>query len=169
MSNLSQAVNDEGGEVNVAFDHDHEPSQPPTDTIPGVAKRFKSRGQPWALVVDDNYGEGSAREHAALQPRFYGARLSSGYNYSALSHCHSGCAMIIARSFARIHETNLKVGSDFISNCDKHSHGRIYRNRAFSLFGLLRNRIIRASSQETSLRQLGLRVCSKAIKMPRLQ
>ena len=36
-------------------------------------------------------GEGSAREHAALQPRFY------------------GCAMIVARSFARIHETNLKV------------------------------------------------------------
>jgi len=95
LTNISEnllitAVNDEGGEVNVAFDHDHEPSQPPTDTIPGVAKRFKSRGQPWALVVDDNYGEGSAREHAALQPRFY------------------GCAMIIARSFARIHETNLK-------------------------------------------------------------
>jgi len=40
--------------------------------------------------VDENYGEGSAREHAALQPRFY------------------GCALIVARSFARIHETNLK-------------------------------------------------------------
>lgn len=58
--------------MNVAFDHDHSPSEGKTDTIPGVAKRFKSRGQPWALVVDDNYGEGSAREHAALQPRFYG-------------------------------------------------------------------------------------------------
>ncbi|KAF7982015.1 hypothetical protein HWV62_30256 [Athelia sp. TMB] len=84
------AVNDEGGDVNVAFDHDHSSSESPSDTIPGVAKRFKAREQPWALIVDENYGEGSAREHAALQPRFY------------------GCALIIARSFARIHETNLK-------------------------------------------------------------
>ena len=66
------AVNDEGGEVNVAFDHDHASTESETDTIPGVAKRFKARNQPWALVVDENYGEGSAREHAALQPRFYG-------------------------------------------------------------------------------------------------
>ncbi|KAI0321102.1 aconitate hydratase [Amylostereum chailletii] len=95
LTNISEnllitAVNDEGGDVNVAFDHEHEVSQSNTDTIPGVAKRLKARGQPWALIVDENYGEGSAREHAALQPRFY------------------GCMMIIARSFARIHETNLK-------------------------------------------------------------
>jgi homoaconitase len=44
----------------------------------------------------------------------------------ALSHCHPGCAMIIARSFARIHETNLKVGSRSVSNCERHSHGYIY-------------------------------------------
>jgi homoaconitase len=67
-----QAVNDEGGDVNVAFDHDHNASESASDTIPSVAKRFKERGHPWALVVDENYGEGSAREHAALQPRFYG-------------------------------------------------------------------------------------------------
>lgn len=68
-----QAVNDEGGDVNVAFDWDYERSNAShQDTIPAVAKRFKSRNQPWCLVVDDNYGEGSAREHAALQPRFYG-------------------------------------------------------------------------------------------------
>ena len=60
------------------------------DTIPNIMKRHKAAGQPWMLVVDSNYGEGSAREHAALQPRFYGG------------------AMIVARSFARIHETNLK-------------------------------------------------------------
>ena len=42
------------------------------------------------VIADENYGEGSAREHAALQPRYL------------------GCKMIIARSFARIHETNLK-------------------------------------------------------------
>lgn len=95
LTNISEnllitATNDEGGDVNVAFDHDHDPSQTDRDTIPAVAKRLKARNQSWALVVDDNYGEGSAREHAALQPRFY------------------GCAMIVARSFARIHETNLK-------------------------------------------------------------
>ncbi|KAJ3815057.1 aconitate hydratase [Lentinula lateritia] len=86
----SSAVNDEGGDVNVAFDHDAPSGITETDTIPGVAKRFKGRNQSWALVVDENYGEGSAREHAALQPRFY------------------GCNLIVARSFARIHETNLK-------------------------------------------------------------
>ena len=63
--------------MNVAFDHDHDSSQPKQDTIPGVAKRFKARGQPWTLIVDENYGEGSAREHAALQPRFYGTYHSN--------------------------------------------------------------------------------------------
>ena len=43
-----------------------------SDTIPRIAQRYKARNEPWALVVDENYGEGSAREHAALQPRFYG-------------------------------------------------------------------------------------------------
>ncbi|KAF8640336.1 hypothetical protein AX17_000008 [Amanita inopinata Kibby_2008] len=91
LTNISEnllitAVNDEGGDTNVAFDHDTNIS----GTIPEIAKNFKAKGQPWALIVDENYGEGSAREHAALQPRFY------------------GCALILARSFARIHETNLK-------------------------------------------------------------
>ena len=58
--------------MNVAFDHSAGRDQSPTDTIPNIAKRFKARNEPWALVVDENYGEGSAREHAALQPRFYG-------------------------------------------------------------------------------------------------
>ena len=67
------AVNDEGGDVNVAFDHDAEKhGLSATDTIPNVAKRLRARSEPWALIVDENYGEGSAREHAALQPRFYG-------------------------------------------------------------------------------------------------
>jgi hypothetical protein len=105
-----QAVNDENGEVNIALDHDHGPGQPTSDTIPGVAKKFRERGQPWALIVDENYGEGSAREHAALQPRFYG-RSHAPRRSALLLNAHGliGCAMIIARSFARIHETNLKV------------------------------------------------------------
>lgn len=54
--------------MNAAFDKETNTS----GTIPEMAKRFKARNQPWALIVDENYGEGSAREHAALQPRFYG-------------------------------------------------------------------------------------------------
>jgi len=86
---LITATNDECGQVNVAYDPSAS-GEERRDTIPKIAQRYKSRGQPWALVVDENYGEGSAREHAALQPRFY------------------GCPLIIAKSFARIHETNLK-------------------------------------------------------------
>jgi len=109
LTNISEnllitAINDEGGEMNVAFDKDTKTS----GTIPEVARRFKARNQPWALIVDDNYGEGSAREHAALQPRFY------------------GCSLIIARSFARIHETNLKKqGVLPLWFADREDYGRI--------------------------------------------
>ncbi|KAF7339872.1 Aconitate hydratase, mitochondrial [Mycena venus] len=124
LTNISEnllitAVNDEGGEVNVAFDHDASEGQLASDTIPGVAKRFKSRNQPWTLVVDENYGEGSAREHAALQPRFY------------------GCAMIVARSFARIHETNLKKqGVLPLWFADKADYGRIGSGDMVETIGL---------------------------------
>jgi len=50
-------MNDEGGEMNVAFDHEHGADEDQRGTIPAVAKRFKAREQPWALVVDDNYGK----------------------------------------------------------------------------------------------------------------
>ncbi|KAH9835718.1 aconitate hydratase [Rhodofomes roseus] len=125
LTNISEnllitATNDEGGDVNVAFDHDHEPSQSETETIPNVAKRLKARKQPWALVVDDNYGEGSAREHAALQPRFY------------------GCAMIVARSFARIHETNLKKqGILPLWFADKADYARIGSGDVVETLGLI--------------------------------
>ncbi len=57
---------------------------------PAVARDYKARGKRWVVVGDENYGEGSSREHAAMSPRFLGA------------------AAVIVRSFARIHETNLK-------------------------------------------------------------
>jgi homoaconitase len=50
---MAQAVNDETGDVDVAFDHDHKSS----GRIAEVAKAMKSRREPWALVVDENYGE----------------------------------------------------------------------------------------------------------------
>jgi aconitate hydratase len=58
--------------------------------VPKVARAYKAAGRKWVVVGDDNYGEGSSREHAAMSPRYLGA------------------AAIIARSFARIHESNLK-------------------------------------------------------------
>jgi len=58
--------------------------------VPAVARHYKSEGLRWVVVGDENYGEGSSREHAAMCPR------------------HLGAAAVIVRSFARIHETNLK-------------------------------------------------------------
>ena len=55
-----------------------------------IARSYKSNNIPWLIIGDHNYGEGSSREHAAMSPR------------------HLGCVVVIAKSFARIHETNLK-------------------------------------------------------------
>ena len=55
-----------------------------------VGRDYKAKGQGWIIVGDENYGEGSSREHAAMEPR------------------HLGCKAVLVRSFARIHETNLK-------------------------------------------------------------
>lgn len=60
------------------------------DTPAAVARDYKRRGQGWVVVGDENYGEGSSREHAAMEPRYLGGKA------------------VIVRSFARIHETNLK-------------------------------------------------------------
>ncbi|KAK0539460.1 aconitate hydratase [Tilletia horrida] len=87
---LIGATNDETGRVNSAVDFKSVGGTDAEDTIPAVAKIWKSRDQPWLLIADHNYGEGSAREHAALQPRFF------------------GCRLIVARSIARIAETNLR-------------------------------------------------------------
>ena len=60
------------------------------DTYPNLAKKYGEAGVRWCAIGDRNYGEGSSREHAAMEPRFRGG------------------VVIFARSFARIHETNLK-------------------------------------------------------------
>ena len=61
-----------------------------TRSFPDIAKHYSAEGVRWCAVGDRNYGEGSSREHAAMEPRFRGG------------------VVIFARSFARIHETNLK-------------------------------------------------------------
>jgi aconitate hydratase len=58
--------------------------------VPDVAREYKAKGIGWIVVGDENYGEGSSREHAAMEPRYLGGKA------------------IIVKSFARIHETNLK-------------------------------------------------------------
>ncbi|MBI2082459.1 MAG: aconitate hydratase [Deltaproteobacteria bacterium] len=58
--------------------------------LPKIARYYKEKGERWVMVGDENYGEGSSREHAAMSPRFL------------------GCAAVVTKSFARIHETNLK-------------------------------------------------------------
>ena len=60
------------------------------ESFPSIARQYKAKGLKWVIIGDTNYGEGSSREHAALTPRFL------------------GCGAVIAKSFARIHETNLK-------------------------------------------------------------
>ena len=60
------------------------------ETFSHIAREYKQNGLKWIIIGDKNYGEGSSREHAAMTPRYL------------------GCAAVIAKSFARIHETNLK-------------------------------------------------------------
>ena len=60
------------------------------DGFAKIARQYKEKGMRWVIIGDSNYGEGSSREHAAMTPR------------------HLGCAAVITKSLARIHETNLK-------------------------------------------------------------
>ena len=60
------------------------------DTFSNIARSYKAKKIGWVAIGDENYGEGSSREHAAMEPRFLGGRV------------------IITKNFARIHETNLK-------------------------------------------------------------
>ncbi|MBP6182517.1 aconitate hydratase [Flavobacterium sp.] len=74
------------------------------DAVPAVARAYKAAGVPSIVVGDHNYGEGSSREHAAMEPRFLGVQA------------------VLVKSFARIHETNLKkqglLGLTFANETD---------------------------------------------------
>ncbi len=61
-----------------------------TENFAKIARQYNEKNMKWIIIGDNNYGEGSSREHAAMTPR------------------HLGCAAVITKSFARIHETNLK-------------------------------------------------------------
>lgn len=87
--------------------------------VPATARDYKAKGVQWVVVGDENYGEGSSREHAALEPRHLGGRA------------------IIVRSFARIHETNLKKqGMLPLTFADSADYDKIDGSDKISIVGL---------------------------------
>ena len=90
-----------------------------TKPFPEIAAHYHEAGQPWVAVGDENWGEGSSREHAAMEPRFRGAKA------------------IIVRSFARIHETNLKKqGVLALTFSDPASYDLIDEDDRINIIGL---------------------------------
>jgi aconitate hydratase len=89
------------------------------EPIANIARHYKANGKKWIVVGDHNYGEGSSREHAALSPRLLGG------------------AAVIARSFARIHETNLKKqGLLALTFAKPEDYDRIRESDRIDLVGL---------------------------------
>ncbi|WP_333663308.1 aconitate hydratase [Chishuiella changwenlii] len=87
--------------------------------VPDTARAYKAAGVPSIIVGDENYGEGSSREHAAMQPR------------------HLGSVAVLVRSFARIHETNLKKqGMLALTFADKADYDKIQEDDTFNFLDL---------------------------------
>ena len=90
-----------------------------TRSFPDIAKHYGTEGVRWCAIGDRNYGEGSSREHAAMEPRFRGG------------------VVIFARSFARIHETNLKKqGLVPLTFADPATYDEIGEDDRVSVLGL---------------------------------
>jgi aconitate hydratase len=84
-----------------------------------TARYYKSKGMPTLVVGDENYGEGSSREHAAMEPRHLGVRI------------------VLVKSFARIHETNLKKqGMLALTYAAPDDYDKILEDDRFDLLGL---------------------------------
>lgn len=89
------------------------------DSVPKVQREYKAKGIGSIVVGDENYGEGSSREHAAMEPRFLGVRA------------------ILVKSFARIHETNLKKqGMLALTFDDKNDYEKIQEDDTIDILGL---------------------------------
>lgn len=89
------------------------------DEVPKVQRQYKSKNIGSIVVGDENYGEGSSREHAAMQPR------------------HLGVRAVLVKSFARIHETNLKKqGMLALTFDDKNNYDKIQENDTIDIEGL---------------------------------
>ena len=84
-----------------------------------MASHYKEQGVPSIIVAEDNYGEGSSREHAAMEPRFLNVRV------------------VLAKSFARIHETNLKKqGMLALTFKDKADYDKVREDDRVAITGL---------------------------------
>ena len=89
-------------------------------TVPNTQRAYKAAGVGTIVVGDENYGEGSSREHAAMEPR------------------HLGVRAVLVKSFARIHETNLKKqGMLGLTFADKEDYNKILENDSIDINGLL--------------------------------
>lgn len=89
------------------------------EEVPATARQYKAAGIGSIVVGDENYGEGSSREHAAMEPR------------------HLGVRAVLVRSFARIHETNLKKqGMLAITFINKEDYDKIREDDAIDIIGL---------------------------------
>ncbi|KAF4962227.1 hypothetical protein FSARC_9679 [Fusarium sarcochroum] len=96
-----------------------DPTDGKTKFVHEAARSMKNTGIKWCIIGDNNYGEGSSREHAALEPRFLGG------------------VAVIAKSFARIHETNLKKQGMFpLTFADPVDYDRIQEGNVISLLGV---------------------------------
>jgi aconitate hydratase len=90
-----------------------------TKPFPEIARHYHEAGVGWVAIGDENYGEGSSREHAAMEPRY------------------RGCKAVITRSFARIHETNLKKqGVLPLTFADPSVYDQIGEDDRISILGL---------------------------------
>ncbi len=90
-----------------------------TESFPHIARQYRAQSLKWIIIGDNNYGEGSSREHAAMTPRYL------------------GCAAVIARSFARIHETNLKKqGVLALTFANPADYDKILEDDRLSIVGL---------------------------------
>lgn len=88
-------------------------------TFAQMARHYQKEGLGWIAIGDQNYGEGSSREHAAMSPR------------------HLGCKAVIAKSFARLHETNLKKQGILPFRFARHEdYDRIHEDTRISIQGL---------------------------------
>jgi aconitate hydratase len=89
------------------------------DEVPRVQRAYKAQGTGTIVVGDENYGEGSSREHAAMEPR------------------HLGVRAILVKSFARIHETNLKKqGMLGLTFADKNDYNKVQEDDVIDIVGL---------------------------------
>ena len=87
--------------------------------VPALARKLKSQGIGSVVVAEENYGEGSSREHAAMEPRFLNVKA------------------ILVKSFARIHETNLKKqGMLALTFADKKDYNKVREDDKISIIGL---------------------------------